>query len=246
MSEPVQLRNEGNIFILTLNNGSNNFTLDFIRQINEKLDIVEKSTGPACLITTSSHEKIFSSGLNTAYMSTLQPLETFYFIKEFLKLVGRLLVFPVPTVAAVNGHAIAGGMALALAHDFRIMREDLGMFGMSEVNIGMNLPPGFVTILQAKLNPRVVSESAITGRYYKSKECLEYGIVDRLEKKENLLNAAIELAKKLAIKGQDRLILGDIKMTLYKNHYDILTRDSMTDMSMFVVHRMIDMARPRL
>jgi enoyl-CoA hydratase/carnithine racemase len=61
---------------------------------------------------------------------------------------GRLLCFPVPTIAAINGHAFAGGFMLAFAHDYRIMRTDRGFLCLPEIDLGMGLLPGMNAIIR--------------------------------------------------------------------------------------------------
>ena len=68
-------------------------------------------------------------------------------------LLGRMLMFPMPTIAVVSGHAYAGGLFFALAHDVRIKNADVGVLCMSEINIGLSLGPGFGKIIQHTCKP---------------------------------------------------------------------------------------------
>lgn len=72
------------------------------------------------------------------------------FVLEFIRLLGRLLAFPVPTIALVNGYAVAGGCMFAFAHDYRIMRNDFGYLELSESKLGMPLPPGMMATVKTK------------------------------------------------------------------------------------------------
>jgi len=147
--EDVILKQEGNVFIMIFNKDQNNFNFDFMRKIHEKLDIVEKHEGPTCLITTSSTEKFFSTGLDIKFVSTLTSLsDVDNFLLEFQRLTGRLLCFPVPTIALINGHAFAGGCMYAMAHDYRIMRKKVGFICMNEVDLGFPLGPGMNSVVQ--------------------------------------------------------------------------------------------------
>eukprot|EP01126_Amoeba_proteus_P064902 TRINITY_DN913_c0_g1_i4.p1 TRINITY_DN913_c0_g1~~TRINITY_DN913_c0_g1_i4.p1 ORF type:complete len:195 (+),score=35.03 TRINITY_DN913_c0_g1_i4:594-1178(+) len=112
----VQLSKEGNIFILRINDGKDNrTTLDLLHQLDGVLDEVEQSVGPAALVTIGS-PKFYSNGIPTE--GTTPEILAQISLKLYACL-ARLVVFPIPTVAIVTGHAVGGGAMLALAHDFR-------------------------------------------------------------------------------------------------------------------------------
>ncbi|MEW6112723.1 MAG: enoyl-CoA hydratase/isomerase family protein, partial [Thermodesulfobacteriota bacterium] len=124
----VDLKKEGDIFVLTMHSGENRFNRTFINAMNDALDTVEKSDGPAALVTIGGEEKFYSNGLDLDWMMGDGMAGAPEFIKSVLKFLGRVMAFPVPTVAAMNGHTFAAGALMALAHDFRIMRADRGYF----------------------------------------------------------------------------------------------------------------------
>ncbi len=122
----IDLKKQGDVFILSMQSGENRFNRTFIDALNEALDTVENSSGPAALVTIGGEDKFYSNGLDLAWLSGDGQGEAPEFIKTVLKLLGRIMAFPVPTAAAINGHAFAAGAMLALAHDFRVMRSDRG------------------------------------------------------------------------------------------------------------------------
>ena len=81
-----------------------------------------------------------------------------------LKFLGRLVAFPVATVAAMNGHAFAAGAMLALAHDYRVMRGDRGFFCLPEVDIKIPLAPGMNSLIKCRMSPMVFRDTVLTGR----------------------------------------------------------------------------------
>ena len=92
-------------------------------------------------------------------------------------LYARLLGFAAPTVAAVQGHAFAGGAMLALAHDIRVMRADRGWFCLPEVDINIPFTPGMSALITARLPVNAAHEAMTTGRRYTAPEALGAGIV---------------------------------------------------------------------
>ncbi len=128
----VDLRRDGDVFVLTMRAGENRFNRASVNALNEALDTVEASTGPAALVTVGE-DKFFSNGLDLTWMAGDGSHEGGRFVGDVMRLLGRFLVLPVPTVAAINGHAFAAGGMLALAHDFRVMRADRGFFCLPEV-----------------------------------------------------------------------------------------------------------------
>jgi enoyl-CoA hydratase/carnithine racemase len=103
--------------------------------LHAALDTVDAVEGPAALVTTGEG-KFFSNGLDLDWlMGGGEGTEGF--IDEVHRLLGRVLGFGAATVAAVNGHAFAGGGMLAVAHDYVVMREDRGFWCLPEVDLGL-------------------------------------------------------------------------------------------------------------
>lgn len=84
----------------------------------------------------------------------------------------RVLMIDVFTVAAVNGHAFAGGAMLAAAHDHRIMREDRGYWCLPEADLGLPLTPTMYATLASHVPRPALADAALTGRRYKDRSVL--------------------------------------------------------------------------
>jgi enoyl-CoA hydratase/carnithine racemase len=199
----VDLTREGPVFVLTMNAGENRFNRGFVDALNGALDEVEKSSGPAALVTTGGTEKFYSNGLDLAWMGGDEGRkEGAKFVEDLIRVFGRLLQYPVPSVAAINGHAFAAGGMLALAHDFRVMRADRGFFCLPEVDINVPLAPGMTALVTAKLSAQVVVETLLTGVRLGGSQALERGIVDAAVAGPEVLPHAIERATALATKDR--------------------------------------------
>ncbi|KAJ1966032.1 hypothetical protein GGI12_000350 [Dipsacomyces acuminosporus] len=196
------------LFLLKLNNGAENrFTIQFVSEITQALDFIDERLDSLSeeelprgggLITTSEG-KFYSNGL--AIEAAMRDGEKFYV--PYLKMLARLLTFRLPTVAAINGHAFAGGCMFAMAHDYRIMRADRGWIAMNEVDLGIPLIPGMAAIVKCKINqPNYLRDCVLAGHRFKSSDAVAGGFVDRAVKSEELLPTAIEYAKALAPKAQ--------------------------------------------
>jgi enoyl-CoA hydratase/carnithine racemase len=137
-------------------------------------------------------------------------------------LFARLLSFPMATVAAINGHAFAAGLMMAVAHDFRVMRADRGFVCLPEVDLGTGLPltPGMQAVLRARLPLSTVHEAVVTGRRYGGPEAAARGFVDEVAAEEEVLARAVEIASGLA--GKHRATLGALKRGLHAEALDVL------------------------
>jgi enoyl-CoA hydratase/carnithine racemase len=124
-----------------------------------------------------------------------------------------VLEFPVPTVAALQGHTFAAGAMIALAHDFRVMRADRGFFCLPEVDIQIPFTPGMSALIQARLSKRTAHHAMTTGRRYGGTDALAAGIVDEVADEGEVLAKAVELARPLAAKAGPTL--GAIKAQMY-------------------------------
>lgn len=217
------LEKQGDVFIWYLGtqgveDDEARFSPDWLAAAHAILDEVERSEGPAALVTTATG-KFFSNGLDLEYiLPRMDQLDSY--LDSVHTIYRRLVNFPVPTVAAVQGHAFGAGAMLATAHDFRVMRSDRGFWCLPEVTLQMPFTPAMSGLLTARLPNQTALEAMTTGRRYGGADALAAGIVDQIETGENLLSAAIARAQPLAaLRGPN---LGGIKSGIHSELLDVL------------------------
>jgi Delta3-Delta2-enoyl-CoA isomerase len=212
------LDRDGEVFVLDLGDTENRFHPDWLRAVQEHLTTVDTTEGARALVTTATG-KFFSNGLDLDWLST-NGERFMEYVVDVHALLARVLALPVPTVAAVQGHAFAGGGMLALAHDFRVMRADRGFFCLPEVDINIPFTRGMSGLIQGKLMKRTAHEAMTTGRRYGGTDALAAGIVDAVAHEDDVLSSAVELARPLASKAGPTL--GIIKARMYPVALDAL------------------------
>ncbi|HWJ10260.1 MAG TPA: enoyl-CoA hydratase-related protein [Nocardioides sp.] len=200
---------DNDIAVLTIGDDENRFTLAWLAEVDTALDTVVAAGVP--LVTTGSG-KFFSNGLDLAWV-TDHPDEFADYARRVEVLLARFLSLPVPTVAAVNGHAFGAGAMLALAHDWRLMRADRGFFCLPEVDIEIPFTPGMAALIQARLAPQAAIDTMTTGARLGGEAAALAGIVDRAVPEDELLPAAI--AKVERLRGKSVATLGAIKSTMF-------------------------------
>jgi Delta3-Delta2-enoyl-CoA isomerase len=187
------------------------FTPDLIAETHAALDTVQNAFGDVCLVITGE-DKTFSTGFNLEYVAKATADEKRLLMDKAVELLARLLAFPVPTVAAINGHAFGMGAMIALACDYRHMRADRGFFCLPEIDLKVVLPTGMMTLLQLKLAAPVLRDLLLTGRRIGGAEAMSLGIVDETCAEDEVLQNAISRASALAAK--DRETYGAMKRSL--------------------------------
>jgi len=192
----ITLTREGPVAVLTWDAGENRINLDSLARLNELLDEIEQTDGPLSVVLTGSG-KFFCNGLDLdrfandrdQFVATLQALE---------QTIGRLLVFPAYTVAAINGHAFAGGALISCAFDHRVMREDRGYWCMNEAEIGLALDERLWSILTNRVPRATAIMAASTARRFSGPDALQYGIVEALAAETEVLAKALAIAESMA------------------------------------------------
>jgi enoyl-CoA hydratase len=125
------------------------------------------------------------------------------YVRHFVPLLSRFLrtffAFPRPVVAAVNGHAVAGGCVIALAADMRLMAEGDGRIGLPELLVGVPFPPAALEVVRFSVPKEVLQSLIYTGRTLAAREALGAGLVDELVAPGELPNRAQEVARQLAL-----------------------------------------------
>jgi enoyl-CoA hydratase/carnithine racemase len=198
------------VAVLNLGDDENRFSPDWLDAVNGFLDRVE--SGEAKALVTTGDGKFYSNGLDLDWLGAHSDQGDWY-IDRVHQLLARVLVAPVPTVAAINGHAFGAGSMLAIAHDFRIMRADRGYFCFPEVDIHIPFSPGMAAIIQAKLTPAAAVEAMTTGRRYGGADAEAIGLVTASAPQDKVTSAAVDLVTPLT--GKDPGTLQAIKSTMF-------------------------------
>jgi enoyl-CoA hydratase/carnithine racemase len=214
----IRLERDGEVFVLTMAAGENRWSTTFVRAIDEALDEVEASTGPAALVTASESEKFFSNGLDLEWLSHEGDHpggDRAAFGAEAMALFARLITFPIPTICALNGHAFGAGLMIALCHDVRVMREDRGYLCANEVELGMTIPEPELALFRHKMPMDAFFQTVQLARRWTGPDALGAGIVQELADKDAVLSAALRRAGDLAPLGANRENFAWMKEHIY-------------------------------
>lgn len=213
------LERRGNVFVLTLGEDENRFHPDRLTAINTALDEVEAAEGPKAVVTTGVG-KFYSNGLDLDFMGA-NPDAAEDNLRGVHALFARVLTFPAPIVAALQGHTFAAGAMLALAHDLAVMRSDRGFFCLPEVDLGIPFTPGMNALIRARLPIATAHEAMTTARRYGGHDAFEAGIVAGVGTEDEVLDIAVARAEERSAKAG--FTMGAIKSTLYAEVVAALT-----------------------
>jgi enoyl-CoA hydratase len=190
------------VAVLTMDDGKvNAMAMPFFDDLNAALDRAEREKPKAVVVT--GRAGAFSAGLNLKVLPTLPPDELSRTLTTFGRTLVRWFTFPVPTVAAVTGHAIAGGAFLMMACDLRYVAEGPWKIHANEVAIGLVLPTWAMTIAESAIPPRFHTEALLHARPYLPDEAFERHIIHGVVRPaERVLDVALEAAAPLAALDQ--------------------------------------------
>jgi enoyl-CoA hydratase len=186
----------------------------------------ELSRTDAAAVVVTGQGNAFSAGLALPDLIDLDRAAMRDFITLFERAMQRVLALPRPVVAAVNGHAIAGGCVLALMCDARHAAEGPGQVGLNEVQLGIGLPSLVIEPLRTRVGPAAVLPIAYEGRLFTVPEAQKLGLVDLVVPPAELEAACLEKARALA---RAPLAFTQIKQALLRPVLEAITRNAMAD-----------------
>jgi enoyl-CoA hydratase len=200
MSE-VQLEVRDGIAVVTLHRPPvNALNTTFLNALEETLaQLEEEETARAVVLTGAGRS--FSAGLDLKEVPGYSVAEQRTLIQALSTALGRLYGFPRPTVAAINGHAIAGGLILALATDRRLAISGTPQeiqLGLTEVRVGIPFPAAPLAVVRGELTPAAARRLILGAKLYGADEAMALGVVDTLVPPAELLDRAFATARQLA------------------------------------------------
>jgi enoyl-CoA hydratase/carnithine racemase len=217
------LEKRDNLWILTITgDDQNRLNPTLIESLLSTLTNLASQSTPGSVLITTGKGRFFSNGFDLLWAraagSESSAAERLHFMVESLKPVAAALIsLPMPTIAAINGHASAAGFLLAICHDYVFMRSDQGVLYMPEVNLGLPLPDYFAAVMIEKIkSPVVLRDVLLAGVKIKGKEAVKLGIVDSAhDSADSTVDAALRLGEQLARKKWVGGVYAEIRKSLY-------------------------------
>lgn len=194
----VRIEADGGILFLRFDRPPvNAIDLDLVREWETVLAEVEASGDARALVVTGAGS-CFSAGLDLKVVPTYGAEEQAEMIVRINRALACLYGLPLPTVAAVNGHAIAAGLVVALACDHRVGSDAPCRIGLPEARAGIPFPAAAMAVVRAELAPAAARRLTLAARNYGPHEALADGILDELQPPEDLCARAAAVAADLA------------------------------------------------
>lgn len=163
-----------------------------------------RRSDPAAVVLTG-REGFFSAGLDLKAVPNLDAKGQRDTVMGINRMVKAWYTLPYPVVVAVSGHAIAGGMVLALCGDHRV-GSTKGKLGLTEVAAGVPYPAGAIALVKTELAPPAARTLVLGGRLYDPPGALALGLLDELAEPEELLPRALAVARELAAYSADTYV----------------------------------------
>jgi enoyl-CoA hydratase len=193
----IEFEERGVVSVLRMARGKGNaLNADLVSALVDALERLERSPARAGILTGEG--KAFCAGVDLLTLVEGGPDYVRRFLPLFARLLERLATFPKPLVAAVNGHAIAGGAMLVLTADQRLLARGTARMGLTEVKVGVVFSARAMEIARFATPPQHLSTLILTGRTWQPDDALARGLVDELIEPERLLDRAREVAEELA------------------------------------------------
>jgi enoyl-CoA hydratase/carnithine racemase len=216
----ASLQHDDAIAVLDLGDGENRFAPDWMVEVAELLE--EAIASDSTVLVTTASSKIWSNGLDLEWVQA-NPTEFQPYVSRAQRVMARFLEAPMPTVAAIGGHAFAAGAMLSLCHDQRVMRSDRGFWCLPEVDLNLPFTPGMNALITARLTPQTANIAMTLGHRFGGEAALAAGIVDEVGRDDEVLPKAIARARTMA--GRNPEAIGRIKSRLYAPVLEALRQD---------------------
>lgn len=202
----IDLELRGDIAVLTMRHGKANamdgaFCADLIKRLDEL------RASPARVIVVTGQGHIFSAGVDLVRALDGGPDYFKNFLPPLRRAFEAVFFYEKPIVAAVNGHAIAGGCVLTCAADRRLMADGTGRIGITELLVGVPFPVIALEIMRFAAAPQDFARIVTSGATFAPEPAVGLGLVDEVVPGDALLNRAIAAAEALAALGPEAFAL---------------------------------------
>lgn len=193
----IDVEQRGHISVFHMTHGKANvLDVEFCEVMTARLEAYRHLSARAIVLI--GHNQIFSAGVDLLRVLDGAPRYLATFLPALHTLFETLFCYPKPVVAAINGHAVAGGCVLACAADYRLMAQQSGRIGVPELLVGVPLPTIALEIMRGVAAPQHFQALLYGGATLEPAQAVECGLVDALAESGTLLEQAVAAAETLA------------------------------------------------
>ncbi|NRD79204.1 enoyl-CoA hydratase/isomerase family protein [Bacillus sp. BRMEA1] len=198
----IELKVDGHLAVVTINRPEqfNCFDLETLYQLNETVNEIKFDRNIRVVIITGAGEKSFSTGADLRERRTLNEKE----VRRNVNLIGEVFTkigeLPQPTIAAINGYALGGGLELALACDFRFAVKE-AILGLTEVSWAIIPGAGGTQRLCRLIGISKAKELILTARKIDAIQAYDLGLVNKVVDRNELLESSVRLAEEIMKNG---------------------------------------------
>jgi enoyl-CoA hydratase/carnithine racemase len=209
---PTRSEQQRDVSILTLARGKVN-ALDepMVDGLREQLRRLEHDPAVRAVVL-AGQGSFFSFGFDVPVLYDYAPDDFMRFLGKFSDLYRSLFAFPKPLVAAITGHAVAGGCMLATTADCRVMATGRARISLNEVTFGASLFAGSIEVLTHLVGQRRAEAVALAGAMYSAEDAQAIGLVDEAIPPQAVVPRAVEIATDRA--SRDAVAYAAIKQLL--------------------------------
>jgi enoyl-CoA hydratase/carnithine racemase len=208
----VSLRVEDGVAILEMNDPpANAYTYEMMRQLDAAILKARMDDTAHVIVLRGAGEKFFSAGADIRMLADATPLFKYYFCLHANETLARLEQTPKLVIAALNGHAVGGGLEIAMAADIRIARREGGKIGLPEVALGVLPGTGGTQRLARLVGKARALELMATGRTFAFEEAERIGLVTQVFESGGFWDKVLEYARQFCPPHKAALAVGRIK-----------------------------------
>jgi enoyl-CoA hydratase len=193
----IDIEQRGHVSVFHMRHGkANALDVEFCEALTARLE-ADRHTSSRALVLIG-HGQIFSAGVDLLRVLEGGPVYLATFLPALRAVFETLFGYPKPVIAAINGHAIAGGCVLACAADYRLMAQQTGRIGVPELLVGVPFPTIALEIMRSVAAPHQFPALLYGGATFAPADAVERGLVDALVESGTLLEQAVAAAETFA------------------------------------------------
>ena len=225
-SRGLLVEDRGGVRVLAMGRGkANALSTEFTVALREAALKAQEDPAVRGVVLTSRSPTIFSGGFDVRLLARAEREDFVRFVRTFDALFFDLFLLGKPLVAALTGHAVAGGAILAATADFRLAAEGPGTIGLPEARLGVRMPRAYAEAMRTTIGEQALTRWSLLGDSMPFREALDLGAIDRIVPQDRLLEEAVSFAEQLGCASSEvyAAIKRDLRAAAYQRAQDVLS-----------------------